>query len=106
MSYVLQQVSGKPFTALVKQYILEPLGMERTCFSLCEAATWALSVPHKVSEKGELSVLHFIPVNATRHAAGGLFSTVNNLTCLARVLLNGGAHHFRGISAGNADAAM
>ena len=90
ISYILQQVGGMPFTALVKRYILEPLGMTRSTFTLCEAATWPLALPHCVNRNGEPEVVHFIPVNATRHAAGGLFSTANDLAKLARVLLNNG----------------
>lgn len=87
ISWILQDITGMPFTALVKKNILEPLGMDHSTFTLCEAATYSLAIPHKPGPE----VLHFIPVNATRHAAGGMFSTVDDLTALARVLLNNGA---------------
>ena len=87
VSWILQDITGLPFTALVKKNVLQPLGMSHSTFTLCEAATYSLAVPHKPGPE----VLHFIPVNATRHAAGGMFSTVDDLTALARVLLNDGA---------------
>ncbi len=76
-----------PFSELARKNVLEPLGMAHTTCTLCEAATFSLAAPHKTGPE----VLHFIPVNATRLAAGGLFSTVDDLARLARVLLNGGA---------------
>lgn len=87
VAYVVQSIMGKPFTELEREYILKPLGMDHTTFTLCEAATFSLAAPHRVGPK----VLHYIPVNATRHAVGGLFSTVDDMAKLARVLLNDGA---------------
>lgn len=87
VAYAVQRIMGKPFSELDREYVLRPLGMDHTTFTLCEAATFSLAAPHK---KG-YEVLHYIPVNATRHAVGGLFSTVDDMAKLARVLLNEGA---------------
>lgn len=87
VAYAVQSIMGKPFTQLEKEYILQPLGMDHTTFTLCEAATFSLAVPHRAGPE----VLHYIPVNATRHAVGGLFSTVDDMAKLARLLLNDGA---------------
>lgn len=87
VAYAVQSIMGKPFTQLEKEYILQPLGMDHTTFTLCEAATFSLAVPHRAGQE----VLHYIPVNATRHAVGGLFSTVDDMAKLARLLLNDGA---------------
>ena len=87
VAYAVQSIMEKPFTQLEREYILQPLGMDHTTFTLCEAATFSLAVPHRAGPE----VLHYIPVNATRHAVGGLFSTVDDMAKLARVLLNDGA---------------
>lgn len=81
-------------------YILQPLGMDHTTFTLCEAATFSLAVPHRAGPE----VLHYIPVNATRHAVGGLFSTVDDMAKLARLLLNDGAPLISPLPCGNDDA--
>lgn len=87
VSCILEAVGGKSFTALVKEEILEPLGMDHSTFHLQEAATFSLAIPHQVGP----SPLHRFPINATRHAAGGLFSSVEDMVKLGRVLLNKGA---------------
>lgn len=86
-AYVVQSIIGKPFSVLDKEYVLKPLCMDHTMFSLTEAATYSFAVPHKKGPK----VLHYIPVNAVRHPVGGLWSCVDDMTKLARVILNDGA---------------
>lgn len=86
-AYAVESILGKPFTQLDREYILDPLGMDHSTFTLCEAATYSLAVPHRRGRE----VLHYIPVNAARHAVGGMFSTVDDMAKLARVLLNEGA---------------
>lgn len=90
VSYIIEQVTGKKFTELVEEYVLKPLQMDRSTFDLCVAATYPLAQPHIAGVGGEPVETHFIPVNATRHATGGLFSTAKDLAKLARMLLNNG----------------
>lgn len=89
-SYIAQVKTGKYFTELAQEYVLEPLGMEQTTFDLRNAATYPISVPHIDTEDGNLAVFHRIKENAARMAAGGMYSTAPDLCKLARFLLNGG----------------
>ena len=83
----VQRVLGMPFSEIDRKYILDPLGMNGSTFDLCEAAIRSLAIPHKSRDE----VLHDIPVNAARHAVGGLFSNVEDMSKFARMLLNRGA---------------
>lgn len=93
-SYIAQVKAGKVFSELAKEYVLEPLGMNKTTFDLRVAATYPLSLPHVENSKGELEVVHYINENATRLAAGGLYSSATELCKLARFLLNYGRNDF------------
>ncbi len=84
-SYIAQQVTGKPYSQLARELVLEPLGMSRSTFDLRAAATYPLSLPHE-----EGCARHYIKENAARLAAGGLYSNVLDLAKLARCLLHEG----------------
>lgn len=84
---ILSRVSGKPFSALAGDFVLKPLGMEHSTFDLNRACSFSLALPHSSGP----AVRHYIPVNAARYAAGGLFSSVEDMTRLARLFLNRGA---------------
>lgn len=88
---LMEKITGKKFSALCRELVLAPLGMEKTTFDLFRAATYELALPHYKNEAGEPAVEHQFHENATRYAAGGLFSNVHEMTALARVKLNGGA---------------
>lgn len=84
-----EKVTGKPFSALVEERILTPLGIQKTTFDLHVAATYPICLAH-TEENGVFQVCHRIQENAARYAAGGLFSNAEDLCSLARCLLNDG----------------
>lgn len=86
-----QRVTGTYFTQLVRERVIDPLGLQRTTFDLHVAASYPLALPH-VEQEGRFQVVHRIQENATRHAAGGLFSSAAELTALARMFLNEGVN--------------
>ena len=88
-SAMAQQVTGKEYSQLAKERVLNPLGMTTTSFDLHEAATYPLCLAH-TEENGVFKVYHRIEENAARYAAGGLFSGAEDLCRLARCLLNEG----------------
>jgi len=88
-SLVAEKVTGKHFTRLAYERVLNPLGMERTTFDLHLAATYPICLPH-IEENGEFKVFHKLQENAARQAAGGLYSNAEDLCRLARCLLNDG----------------
>lgn len=85
-----QAVTGKMYTDLAKEYILDPLGMNETTYDLHTAATYPLSLPHKKNDDGTYSVVHHLEENAARYATGGLYSNVHDLLKLCRYFLNNG----------------
>ncbi len=89
-SLVAEKQTGKRFSSLAEELILEPLGMKKTTFDIRRAITYPLSVPHEEDGEGGLRVLHYMKENAARHAAGGLYSSPSDLCVLARFLLRGG----------------
>ena len=89
-SYIAQVKTGKYFTELAQEYVLDPLGMTQTTFDLRNAATYPISVPHIDTEDGKLVVFHRIKENAARMAAGGMYSNAPDLCKLARYLLSEG----------------
>lgn len=86
VAQAMTAVTGKLFSELCREYVLAPLGMAHTTFDFQRAATYSLALPH---EQGPV-VSHYIPINAARYAAGGLFSCVDDMTALARLILNRG----------------
>ena len=83
----MSRVSGKAFSELCEKAVLTPLSMEHSTFDLNKACTFSLALPH--SEKNQAD--HYLPVNAARYAAGGLFSSVEDMSKLARLYLNSGS---------------
>lgn len=88
-SLVAEKATGKPFTQLAQERVLEPLGMAKTTFDLHIAATYSICLPH-TEENGVFQVFHKLQENAARQAAGGLYSNAEDLCVLARCLLNDG----------------
>ena len=88
-SLVAEKVTGKYFTQLAQERVLQPLGMNMTTFDLHTAATYPICLPH-TEENGKFSVFHKLQENAARQAAGGLYSNAEDLCRLARCLLNDG----------------
>ncbi len=88
-SLCAERVTGKKFTELVEETVLAPLGMEQTTFDLRVAATYPISIPHDKDEHGNPVPYRRIKENAARMAAGGLYSTAEDLCKMARCLLRG-----------------
>jgi len=88
-SLMAEKVTGKYFTQLAYERVLQPLGMDMTTFDLHIAASYPICLPH-TEENGEFRVFHKLQENAARQAAGGLYSNAEDLCKLARCLLNDG----------------
>lgn len=87
-SLIIEKVTGKRFSKASEELVINPLGMEKTFYSLKKALSLPLSLPH-VEKDGKFES---VPMweNAVRYGAGGLFSTADDLTKLARFMLNKG----------------
>ena len=90
--YMASKVTGKPLAQLLDEYVIQPLGMERTTLDFFRAATWTFSQPHFQLEDGGFEVEHRQRINTYYHACGGLYSNTTDMCRLARFLLNRGVN--------------
>lgn len=90
LSAVLEAATGERYSRLAKGYILEPLGMTESEFTVTERMRANISLPHIKGEDGRLVSDTYIKENHSRLAAGGLCSTAADLSRLARVILRRG----------------
>lgn len=87
---VASTVTGKSYSQLASEYVLKPLGMNVSTYDFHEAATYLFSLPHQQDESGNLRVQHYIRMNTMFRASGGLYSNAQDLSKLARCILNNG----------------
>jgi CubicO group peptidase (beta-lactamase class C family) len=83
-------VTGEDFSALARKYVLDPLRMTATTFDYQVASTYPFALPHEVGEDGVLRVVHYHNIDRVHDAAGGMYSTVGDLSRFARFILNRG----------------
>ena len=88
VSLIVEKVTGARFSVASKRLVLQPLGMDQTFYSLKQAVTLPLSLPHEMKDGALLPVEMW--ENAVRLGAGGLFSTSSDLCKLARFILRFG----------------
>ncbi len=96
---LVRAVSGRSFPDFVQQEILTPLGMDNTHYQTFRFADGAYAKPHEGDKPVEYSYLNL-------YATGGLFSTAEDMSRLARMLLNGGVYGSRRILSARSIAAM
>lgn len=89
-SYLAERVTGKTYSELVKENILNPLGMDRTFYDINEWCTYPISLPHGENDDGSLRVIHNITSEGTRFGSGEIFSNVIDLCKLMRMFLRSG----------------
>ena len=87
---VLEVVAERPYEHVVRELVLEPLGLERSFFFADEVMTHRFVVGHVEDEDGRTIVARPWPIGRTAHPAGGLVSTVGDLLRYARFHLGGG----------------
>lgn len=87
---VASTVTGKLYTKLISEYVLEPLGMTTSTFDYQVASTYPLSLPHRKTADGGFRVLHQQRINTVYHAGAGLYSNATDMCKFARFLLRGG----------------
>lgn len=87
---VATTVTGKTLSDLYKDYVFDPMGMDKTTFDFQKAATYPLSLPHKQGADGRLCVIHHQRINMAYSGGGGLYSCADDMCKFARFLLRGG----------------
>lgn len=84
--HVVEQVSGMPFTAYVKKYILGPLGMNRTTYDLPDNYRELPDYACGYRTRDTFEPLVSYPRHAT--PAGSLLSTANDMAKFVKELLH------------------
>ena len=90
LSYIAQRVTGKTYSQLAKELVLDPLGMPHTHYHLGEIVTYPLALPHRENEAGELYIRHKLSSVESRFGSGEVFSTPADLCKILRLLMNYG----------------
>ena len=87
---VASTVTGKLYTKLMSEYVLEPMGMTTSTFDYQIASTYPLSLPHRYTQDAGFQVIHHQRCNTVYHAGAGLYSNGTDMCKFARFLLRGG----------------
>jgi len=94
LAYIAETVTGNAFYDLMVELVIDPLTMLRTTFDRLIAMTYPMAQSHMVDPDGRLRAEHRFVQNTVMDAAGGLWSTVDDLAHVAQMYLNHGS--FRG----------
>lgn len=88
--YLAEQITGKTWEELVRERILEPLGMERTTFDINDSQEDAnFAQPHRETDEQELEKIPFRDISLIG-PAGSINSSVHEMSRWLRFNLRGG----------------
>jgi CubicO group peptidase (beta-lactamase class C family) len=88
--HIIETITGKSYQAVLKELILDPLGLEHAYLDPTEVMLHRFVVGHTLTETGP-KVAHPWPLPRAAHAAGGVVCTVKDLLRYARFHLGDGA---------------
>jgi CubicO group peptidase (beta-lactamase class C family) len=86
---VLEVIIGKPFEAVAKGLLLDPIGMSKSFFFAKDVITYRFVVGHELADGGA-KVARPWPIGRAAHPAGGLISNVPDLFRYARFQMGDG----------------
>ncbi len=90
----MEVAAGKPYETIVKELVLDPLGMERSFFFAWEVMLHRFAVGHTVEGEGDeakVAIARPWPLPRAAHPAGGLSSSVRDQLAYARFQMGDGA---------------
>jgi CubicO group peptidase (beta-lactamase class C family) len=87
---VIEVVAGAPFEHVLKELVLDPLGLEQSFFFQDDVMTRRFVVGHEPNDEDETVVARPWGIGRAAHPAGGLVSTVRELLRYARFWTDGG----------------
>jgi CubicO group peptidase (beta-lactamase class C family) len=88
--YLVERLSGEPYSRAIQKRVLDPLKMARTTFQPTVVATYPFSVGHVGNDGMAARVLRPMEDNAQIWPAGFLFSNGPDLARFAIAFMNGG----------------
>jgi CubicO group peptidase (beta-lactamase class C family) len=103
---LISKVSGMPFERYIKQYLLDPLKMEKSTIFLKKVDKSLLASPHLMDDKFEYRVSDMIPYSRRHPACGTLFSNVMEMSRWAIVNMNRGLFEGKRILRGSSYETM
>lgn len=86
----LQQALGKPYSALMKELVFDPLGMGRTTFSPTMVMTYPFSLGHRTQPGKPAAVVRPIADDARLWPAGEIWTSAAEVARFAIALMNDG----------------
>ncbi len=84
LGFIIEKVTQKPYGEIIKNQILDPLGMESSGFEYYQRQIADMAIGHKLQGMNIVPAKNRIMQNA--HASGGIYSTVGDLYKLDRAL--------------------
>lgn len=110
---IAEIVSGKTFDRLMRERVLDPLGMKDTTFHPEDRLRRRIAHSYKTSEDGKSLLRGYNPfvtsdagVRRMTEPSGGLFSTASDIARFYQMILDGGVHQGRRIVSEKAIAEM
>jgi CubicO group peptidase (beta-lactamase class C family) len=87
---IIEAITGQSYEAVIKELILDPLGMTMTFFFPHDVMTYRFAVGHEIVEK-KAKVARPWPIGRAGHPVGGVVSTVVDLLKYARFHMSDGS---------------
>ncbi len=87
---VIEVVTGQSYEAAIRELVLAPLGMARSCFTAEEAITHRVVAGHYARGGEALAVVHAWAIPRALRPSGGLVTTVHDMLRYLRLHLGGG----------------
>ncbi len=88
---VIEQVTGKPFEAIMREQLFEPLKLERSFYFAHEAIAYPLVVGHTQVPKEKPEIARNYPLPRYVNPAGGIISNVTDLLRFGQAHMNEGS---------------
>jgi hypothetical protein len=95
--FVAEQVTNKPFAALMQEMLFDPLEMTQTTFDPLKAMTFPLAQPHGKNDKGTLTISHQFYDAVASYPSYYAFSSIADLCKFAMMHLQDGTYNNRQI---------
>ncbi len=96
LGLILETIGGRPWPDMLRERVLEPLGMDRTDPEITYETAADIATPHQREANDRpphrSGLLVRAPISVSRTADGSIISTARDMATYGRMLLNRGAH--------------
>jgi D-alanyl-D-alanine carboxypeptidase len=96
LGLILETIGGRPWPDMLRERVLQPLGMDRTDPEITYATAADVATPHQREANDRPphrnGLLVRPPISISRTADGSIISTAKDMAAYARMLLNRGAY--------------